>query len=147
MLTGRDAVEDVVKGLDAGADDYLVKPFAFSELVARVRALTRRKAATRSPKLEACGLTLDTVTREVKRGSESIELTNKEYMLLEYFLRHPGVVVTRTMLEEHAWDEAFDAESNVIDVLIGRLRRKIDRSGEESIIQTVRGAGYRLRST
>lgn len=146
MLTAKDAVEDVVKGLDAGADDYLVKPFAFDELLARVRALVRRKSMSKSPLLESGGLTLDTRTREVRRQGELVDLTTKEYMVLEYFMRHPGVVVTRTMIEEHAWDEEFDAESNVIDVYVRRLRRKIDVAGNPSVIQTVRGAGYKLRA-
>lgn len=146
MLTAKDAVEDIVRGLDAGADDYLVKPFAFGELLARVRALTRRQSASKSPLLQAGDLTLDTTTREVTRAGEKIELTTKEYMVLQYFMRHPGVVITRTMLENHAWDEAFDAESNVVDVFVRRLRRKIDRADEDSIIETVRGAGYRLRA-
>ena len=146
MLTARDAVEDRVKGLDAGADDYLVKPFAFSELMARVRALLRRNGMTRSPELKVGDLILDTLTREVWRGRRAIELTTKEYVILEYFMRHPNVVVTRRMLEEHAWDYDFDSLSNLIDVYIRRLRRKIDAGGEKSIIQTVRGAGYRLRN-
>jgi DNA-binding response OmpR family regulator len=146
MLTAKDAVEDIVAGLDAGADDYLVKPFAFGELLARVRALTRRRNASKSPLLQAGDLTLDTVTREVKRDGKPVALTTKEYMVLQYFMRHPGVLITRTMLEDHAWDEAFDAESNVVDVFVRRIRRKIDRDGEESMIETVRGAGYRLRS-
>lgn len=147
MLTAKDTVEDVVKGLDAGADDYLVKPFSFSELLARVRALVRRKSMSRSPLLKSGDVTLDTRTREVKYKDESVELTTKEYMILEYFMRHPGVVITRTMLEDHAWDEEFDAESNVVDVFIRRLRRKLDRDDRPSIIKTVRGAGYKLRDT
>jgi len=145
MLTAKDAVEDRVKGLDAGADDYLVKPFAFSELLARVRALLRRESTTRSPELKVGNLVLNTLTREVWQGEQAIELTTKEYVILEYFMRHPNIVVTRTMLEEHAWDYDFDSLSNLVDVYIRRLRRKIDDDGEKSIIQTVRGAGYRLR--
>ncbi len=146
MLTAKDAVEDRVKGLDAGADDYLVKPFAFNELAARVRALLRREAKTKSPELRVGDLVLNTVTRQVRRGNREIELTTKEYAILEYFMRHPNAVITRTMIEEHAWDYDFDSFSNLVDVYIRRLRRKIDIEGEESLIQTVRGAGYRLRS-
>jgi len=146
MLTAKDAVEDRVKGLDTGADDYLVKPFAFSELLARVRALLRREAMSKSPELRVGDLTLNTLTRQVWRGNRPIELTTKEYVILEYFMRHPNVVITRTMIEEHAWDYDFDSLSNLVDVYIRRLRRKIDNDGEESLIQTVRGAGYRLRA-
>ncbi len=146
MLTARDAVEDRVKGLDAGADDYLVKPFAFNELLARVRALLRRNGVTRSPELRVGDLSLNTLTREVRRGERVVELTTKEYVILEYLMRHPNVVVTRRMLEEHAWDYDFDSLSNLIDVYIRRLRRKIDVGGDKSMIQTVRGAGYRLRA-
>ena len=145
MLTAKDAVEDRVKGLDAGADDYLVKPFAFSELLARIRALLRRDGVTKSPELKVGELVLNTLTREVWRGQKAIELTTKEYVILEYLMRHPNVVVTRRMLEEHAWDYDFDSLSNLIDVYIRRLRRKIDVEGEPSMIQTMRGAGYRLR--
>ena len=145
MLTARDTVEDRVRGLDAGADDYLIKPFAFNELLARVRALLRREAVSRSPRLQVGDLTLDTVTREVRRGERSIELTTKEYTILEYFMRHPNMVISRTMLQEHAWDYEFDSLSNLIDVYIRRLRRKIDAEGEASMFQTVRGAGYRLK--
>jgi DNA-binding response OmpR family regulator len=147
MLTAKDAVEDRVKGLDAGADDYLVKPFAFNELLARVRALLRRNGITKSPELKVGDLVLNTLTREVWRGQSPIELTTKEYVILEYFMRHPNVVVTRRMLEEHAWDYDFDSLSNLIDVYIRRLRRKIGVEGEKGMIQTVRGAGYRLRGS
>ena len=146
MLTARDTVEDRVKGLDAGADDYLVKPFAFNELLARIRALLRRESGSKSPKIEVGDLVLDTVTREVWRGSRSIELTTKEYTILEYFMRHPNMVITRTMLQEHAWDYDFDSMSNLIDVYIRRLRRKIDNGEPQSMFHTIRGAGYRLRA-
>jgi DNA-binding response OmpR family regulator len=145
MLTAKDAVEDRVRGLDAGADDYMVKPFSFNELLARVRALLRREAVTKSPEIKLGDLVLNTLTREVKRGDRTIELTTKEYVILEYFMRHPNVVVTRTMLEEHAWDYDFDSLSNLIDVYIRRLRRKLDDNENESVLQTVRGAGYRLK--
>lgn len=146
MLTAKDAVEDRVKGLDTGADDYLVKPFAFNELLARVRALLRREGMSKSPELRVGDLTLNTLTRQVWRGNKRIELTTKEYVILEYLMRHPNVVVTRTMIEEHAWDYDFDSMSNLVDVYIRRLRLKIDNEAEESLIQTVRGAGYRLKA-
>jgi len=146
MLTAKDTVEDRVRGLDTGADDYLVKPFAFNELLARVRALLRREGMPKSPELRVADLTLNTLTRQIWRGQRPIELTTKEYVILEYFMRHPNVVVTRTMIEEHAWDYDFDSLSNLVDVYIRRLRRKIDNEGEESLIQTVRGAGYRLKA-
>ncbi|MBM3133239.1 MAG: response regulator transcription factor [Chloroflexi bacterium] len=146
MLTAKDAVDDRVKGLDAGADDYLVKPFAFNELLARIRALLRREGRSKSPEIRVGKLVLSTLTRQVWRGQREIELTTKEYVILEYLMRHPNAVITRTMIEEHAWDYDFDSLSNLVDVYMGRLRRKIDRDGEESLIQTVRGAGYRLRA-
>ena len=146
MLTAKDTVEDRVTGLDTGADDYLVKPFAFSELLARVRALLRREGISKSPELRVGDLTLNTLTRQVWRGQRPIELTTKEYVILEYIMSHPNVVVTRTMIEEHAWDYDFDSLSNLVDVYIRRLRRKIDTEREDSLIQTVRGAGYRLKA-
>jgi heavy metal response regulator len=145
MLTAKDSIEDRVKGLDSGADDYLVKPFAFSELVARVRALLRREALSKSSQLQVGDLVMDTLTREVWRGEKKIELTTKEYTLLEYFMRHPHMVVTRTMLLEKVWDYDFEGMSNIIDVYIRRLRLKLGEKGTESIIETVRGAGYRLK--
>lgn len=146
MLTAKDAIPDRVSGLDAGADDYLVKPFAFDELVARVRALTRRGAPTRSTTLIIGDLTLNTVTHRLKRADEIIELTSKEYSVIEYFFRNPDAVITRGMIEEHAWNNDFDSVSNLVDVYIRRLRSKIDRDGEDSVIETVRGTGYRMRS-
>jgi DNA-binding response OmpR family regulator len=146
MLTARDSVEDRVKGLDSGSDDYLVKPFAFNELLARVRALLRREALSKTPKMQVGDLVMDTLTREVWRGQKKIELTTKEYSILEYFMTRPNMVITRTMLEENAWDYEYDSISNIIDVYIRRLRLKIDKEGEESLIQTVRGAGYRLKT-
>ena len=146
MLTARDSIDDRVKGLDSGADDYLVKPFAFSELLARTRALLRREALSKTPKLQVGDLVMDTLTREAWRGQRKIELTTKEYSILECFMRHPNMVITRTMLEENAWDYEFDSMSNIIDVYIRRLRRKVDEEGEDSLIQTVRGAGYRLKT-
>ncbi len=147
MLTAKDAVSDRVYGLDAGADDYLSKPFAFDELSARVRALTRRGAPSRSTELVAGDLILDTVTRRLRRSGDVIELTAKEYAVLEYFMRNPDAVITRGMIEEHAWNNDFDSVSNLVDVYIRRLRSKIDRPEEESFIETLRGAGYRLRTS
>lgn len=146
MLTARDSIEDRVKGLDSGADDYLVKPFAFSELLARIRALLRRESLSKTAKIEVGELVLDTLTREAWRGQRKIDLTTKEYSILELFMSHPNMVITRTMLEENAWDYEYDSMSNVIDVYIRRLRRKIDGDKEDSLIQTVRGAGYRLKT-
>jgi DNA-binding response OmpR family regulator len=145
MLTAKDAVPDRVVGLDSGADDYLVKPFAFDELVARVRALTRRSAPARTPTLAVGDLVLDTVSHRVHRGGREIQVTAKEYAVLEYLIRNPGALITRGMIEEHAWNNDFDSVSNLVDVYIRRLRWKIDTEGEESLIETLRGAGYRLR--
>ena len=144
MLTARDSIEDKVLGLDSGADDYLVKPFVFKELFARVRALLRREQPLKMAQLKIGDLTLDARSREVWRGECKIELTAKEYSILEFFMRHPRQVVTRTMLEENIWNYEFDGISNIIDVYIRRLRSKIDRRGETSLIQTIRGVGYRL---
>jgi DNA-binding response OmpR family regulator len=145
MLTAKDAVEDRVKGLDTGADDYLLKPFAFSELLARVRALLRRRDQTRSPELKVGDLALNTVSREVRWRKTLIDLTAKEYSILECLMRQPNAVVSRTMIESHAWDYSLDSISNLIDVYIRRLRQKIDPTLGKEIIQTVRGGGYRLR--
>ena len=144
MLTARDAIDDRVKGLDSGADDYLVKPFAFAELLARLRALSRREPAVVNTTLQVADLTLDTTTREARRQGQSIDLTNKEYVLLEYLMRHPNQVLTRTMIAEHVWNYDFDNATNVIDVHIRYLRRKVDDPFDQPLIQTVRGAGYRI---
>jgi heavy metal response regulator len=144
MLTARDTVEDRVAGLDSGADDYLVKPFAFAELLARLRALMRREPVLLGTKLEVADLTLDTATRQVSRAEQPVTLTNKEYALLEYLMRHPNQVLTRTMIAEHVWNFDFDTGTNVIDVHIRYLRRKIDDPYDLKLIQTVRGAGYRI---
>src|SRR5947209_4920214 len=145
MLTARDAVDDRVAGLDAGADDYLTKPFAFAELYARLRAITRRDPGER-PVVIACGdLTLDTVRREVSRGDTRINLSAKEFALLEHFMRNAGAVLSRTQILEHVWDFAYEGTSNVVDVYVGYLRQKIDRPFACDSIETVRGAGYRLR--
>jgi len=145
MLTAKDSVEDKVTGLDSGADDYLVKPFAFSELLARIRALLRREVLPKVQKFQIGELSLDPQSREVWRNGTQLELTAKEYAILEYFMRRPNAVVTRTMLGESVWDYEFDGLSNIIDVYVRRIRQKIDREGQASLIQTVRGAGYRLR--
>jgi DNA-binding response OmpR family regulator len=145
MLTARDAVQDRVQGLEAGADDYLVKPFAFAELLARVRALLRRGRDTGPVRLEVADLVLDLKTRQVRRGQTSVSLTAKEYAVLEYLLRQAGEVVTRTQLAEHVWDENFDSFSNVIDVTVYHLREKIDRDFAPQLIHTVRGVGYVLK--
>jgi DNA-binding response OmpR family regulator len=144
MLTAKDSIEDKVSGLDSGADDYLVKPFAFEELLARVRALLRRDTTSKTAELVIGNLKLDTRTREVWRGNRKIELTAKEYSMLEFFMRHPRQVITRTMLEENIWDYEFDGISNIIDVYMRRLRSKIDENGENSLFQTLRGVGYRM---
>jgi heavy metal response regulator len=144
MLTAKDAVEDRVRGLDSGADDYLVKPFAFAELLARLRALTRRQPAVLGAVLQVGDLVLDTATRKVARGGIPIDVTAKEYGILEYLMRHPNQVLTRTMIAEHVWNYDFDNASNVIDVHIRNVRRKIDDRFPTKLIQTVRGAGYRI---
>ncbi|MEX2236981.1 MAG: response regulator transcription factor [Dehalococcoidia bacterium] len=144
MLTARDAVEDRVQGLDSGADDYLVKPFAFAELLARLRALARREPAVAGTVLKVGDLELDTSTRVATRAGVPIELTNKEYSLLDYMMRHPNQVLTRTMIAEHVWNYDFDSTTNVIDVHIRYLRRKIDDPFPTKVIHTARGAGYRV---
>jgi two-component system OmpR family response regulator len=146
MLTARDAVEDRVAGLDSGADDYLVKPFAFAELLARLRALARRGEGERPAVLIVGDLRLDPATREVSRGETPIALSAKEFSLLETFMRRPGEVLSRLHLLEHAWDFAYENRSNVVDVYIRRLRRKIDEPFGVETLETVRGAGYRLRN-
>ena len=144
MLTARDTVEDRVLGLDSGADDYLVKPFALTELRARLRALLRRDAADKSGILSVADLTLDPANHRVERAGKAIELTAKEFSLLEYFMRNPGRLITRAMAEDHIWNYDFDGTSNVVDVYIRRLRRKIDDPSPRKLFETVRGAGYRL---
>jgi heavy metal response regulator len=146
MLTARDSVPDRVTGLDQGADDYLTKPFAFEELLARVRVLLRRGAAQRAPVLELADLRLDPATRQVTRGARKISLTAREFALLEYFLRNAGRVLSRPMLAEHVWGIDFDPDSNVIDVYVGYLRRKVDLPGETPLLHTARGIGYVLRA-
>jgi len=144
MLTARDSVEDRVRGLDAGADDYLVKPFAFEELLARVRALLRRGSESKAPTLTLADLELDPISRQVTRAGKRIRLTTKEYALLEYLLRNYDKVLSRTLIGEHVWDMNFDPESNVIDVYISHLRNKIDKGHDVSLLHTMRGQGYLL---
>ncbi|HHV58571.1 MAG TPA: response regulator transcription factor [Firmicutes bacterium] len=147
ILTALDALEDKVKGLDAGADDYLTKPFAFEELLARVRALLRRSGEEhRGPILTVADLELNTVTHQVTRDGQEIKLTAKEYALLEYLMRHPNQVLSRSQIAEHVWDYDFTGLSNVVDVYIRYLRRKVDDGFEPKLIQTVRGTGYQLRA-
>ena len=144
MLTARDTVDDRVRGLDAGADDYLTKPFSFVELLARLRALVRRGPAEHPPVLRVGDLILDPARHAVERGGMRIDLTAKEFALLEYFMRHPGEVLSRSALIDHVWDFAFEGDSNIVDVYIRYLREKIDRPFGVASIETVRGAGYRL---
>ncbi|HEY6780978.1 MAG TPA: response regulator transcription factor [Thermoleophilaceae bacterium] len=146
MLTARDSIEDRVAGLDGGADDYLTKPFSFAELLARLRALARRDPVERPSVLQAGSLELDPATRQVRRGDAEIELSAKEFALLEAFLRRPGEVLSRYQLLEQAWDYEYENRSNVIDVYVRYLREKIDRPFGLDSLETVRGAGYRLRA-
>ncbi|MFQ5657974.1 MAG: response regulator transcription factor [Candidatus Methylomirabilales bacterium] len=143
VLTARDSIRDKVTSLDMGCDDYLTKPFAFAELLARIRSLLRRSHGHSSPKVNIGGLTLDPVARRVALDGRAIELTNKEYALLEYFMRNPNRVLTRTMISEHVWDYRFDCESNVIDVYMALLRKKVDP--DRKLFHTVRGTGYMMR--
>lgn len=144
MLTARDTLEDKVASLDAGADDYLTKPFALEELLARVRALLRRSGQSVAPVLSVDDLTLDPQARVVRRGSRQIDLTAREYALLEYLMRNAGRPITRSMIAEHVWGFDFDTETNVIDVYINYLRNKIDRGASHPLIRTLRGVGYRI---
>jgi len=145
LLTAKDAVDDRVTGLNQGADDYLTKPFAFSELLARVRVLLRRGKAEVKTTLMILDLTLDLVSHTVNRGGDEIELTGKEYSLLEYFMRNQEKVLTRTMIAEHVWDYNFDTFTNVIDVYINHLRKKIDKGRELKLLHTLRGVGYVMK--
>ncbi len=145
VLTARDSVEDRVKGLDRGADDYLTKPFALDELRARLRALLRRGKEGGASTLRFADVSMDLLERSVRRGSRSVVLTAREFALLEYFLRHPRRVLTRTSIAEHVWDYNFDWQSNVVDVFIAAVRRKLEEQGEPRLIHTLRGVGYVLR--
>ncbi|MGJ5813097.1 response regulator transcription factor [Paludibaculum fermentans] len=144
MLTAQDQILSRIEGLDSGADDYLIKPFDFGELSARIRALLRRGPALQDPVIRVADLTIDTRNRSVRRGDRSIDFTAKEYALLEYLSKRQGEVVTRPEISEHVWDESYDPFSNLIEVYIQRLRRKIDTSGESRLIHTRRGEGYRI---
>jgi DNA-binding response OmpR family regulator len=146
MLTARDALDEKVAGLDAGADDYLTKPFAFPEFLARVRALLRRREDVKTTKLQIADLVLDTASHEVTRGGKIIQLASKEYAVLEYLMRHAERVVTRTMMLEAVWGYDFDPGSNVVDVYIRYLRRKLDDPYPVKLLETIRGTGYRLRA-
>lgn len=146
MATARDSVDDRIAGLDLGADDYLVKPYALGELVARVRALLRRPNAEAGTVLRVGDLTLDLASRECRRGTRPIGLTTKEFAVLEVLMRAAGRVLSRSYISEHAWDDNYDALSNVIDVYVARLRRKIDQDGDTPLLDTIRGAGYRMQA-
>jgi DNA-binding response OmpR family regulator len=147
MLTARDAVEDRVRGLDSGADDYLVKPFSLDELLARLRAQLRREAPIRTGTLQVADLLVDPSSHHVERAGRPVALTTKAFALLEYLVRHPDQVVTREVLEQHVWSYDYEGASNVVDVYIRRLRRQIDDPFPMKLIETVRGVGYRLRSS
>ncbi|OQY20395.1 MAG: DNA-binding response regulator [Desulfobacteraceae bacterium 4572_35.1] len=144
-LTAKDSVEDIVAGLDSGSDDYLTKPFAFAELLARVKALVRRGAQDRGAEVFFADLRLDPVTHKVWRGEKEIDLTTKEYGLLEYFMRNPNQVLTRAMIAEHVWDYTFDSFTNIIDVYVNYLRKKVDKDHSKKLIHTIRGVGYVLK--
>jgi DNA-binding response OmpR family regulator len=147
MVTARDAVEDRIRGLDVGADDYLVKPFAFGELLARLRSLIRRGATERPTALEVQDVVLDPAAHTVTRAGRRVSLSAREFALLEFLLRHPGEVVTRTAILEHVWDYNYDGFSNVVDVYVGYLRRKLERPFARPFIRTVRGVGYSVGQT
>jgi two-component system copper resistance phosphate regulon response regulator CusR len=142
ILTARDATSDKVENFEAGADDYLTKPFAFAELVVRIKALLRRGPINRSSTLRVANLELDRLTKQVRRGGKRIELTAKEHALLEYFMAHPGRVFSRTMIVEHVWDQSFEGATNIVDVYVQHLRSKVDDSFSKKLIRTVRGVGY-----
>ena len=147
VLTAQDSVDFKVQALRAGADDYVTKPFAFEELLARVEALGRRPKEIRDPVLQVGDLELDIATREVRRAGESIDLTPKEYTVLEYLMRHAGRVMSRTLITEYAWDYHFDPGTNIVDVVIKRLRKKVDSGHQQKLVHTVRGVGYVVRAT
>lgn len=145
MVTAKDAVSDKVKGLDSGADDYITKPFAFEELLARIRALLRKRDERSAAKLQVEDLILDLISHKVTRGNKEIVLTAKEYALLEYLMRNSGAVLTRTMISQHVWDINFDSDTNIIDVYVNYLRKKIDDGHKKALIHTIRGRGYALK--
>lgn len=145
MLTARDTTDDIVAGLDAGSDDYLTKPFAFAELSARVRALARRSVMDRGAQLQFADLRIDPVTHQVWRGEREIDLTTKEYGLLEFLMRNPNTVLSRNQIAEQVWEHTFDTFTNIIDVYVNYLRKKIDKGQDRKLIHTVRGQGYVLR--
>jgi|SRR5947209_4118094 len=145
VLTARDALSEKISHLEAGADDYITKPFAFAELVARVKALLRRGPVSRSNTVRVADLELDRLTQQVRRGSKRIELTSKEYSLLEYLTLNAGRVLSRNMILEHVWDQSFDGFSNIVDVYVGHLRSKLDDGFEHKLLKTVRGVGYVIR--
>ena len=147
VLTAKDSVEDIVKGLDSGCDDYLTKPFAFMVFLARIRALLRREKIDKEPLLKIADLTLSPITHKVVRRGKEMELTSKEYALLEYFMRNPDRVLTRTMISEHVWDCHFDSMTNVVDVYVNYLRKKIDKDFEPKLIHTIRGIGYMMKES
>jgi len=147
VLTAQDSVDFKVQALRSGADDYVTKPFAFEELLARVEALGRRPKEIRDPVLRVGDLELDIATREVRRAGEKIELTPKEYTVLEYLMRHTGRVMSRTLITEYAWDYHFDPGTNIVDVVINRLRKKVDSAHQQKLVHTVRGVGYVVRAT
>lgn len=146
VLTAQDSVDHKVQALRAGADDYVTKPFAFEELLARVEAIGRRPAQLRSTAVQVGDLVLDTTTREVRRGARVLDLTPKEFTVLEYLMRHPGRVMSRTLITEYAWDYHFDPGTNIVDVVINRLRKKVDQGQEKKILHTVRGVGYVVKA-
>jgi two-component system OmpR family response regulator len=147
ILSAKRSVDDRVKGLKAGGDDYLTKPFSFSELLMRIHALLRRASMAPSPvKLVAGGLSMDLLTREVKRGEHRIDLQPREFALLEYLMRNAGIVLTKTLIMEHVWGYDFDPQTNVVDVLVSRLRSKVDRDFKQKMIHTIRGVGYVLKT-
>lgn len=146
MLTCKDTVSERVQGLDAGADDYLIKPFEFPEFYARVRALLRRGVDAGSPVIQVADVTMNTITKEVKRNGTTIQLTRTEYAILHYLMSHPGVVVSKTMIEDHVWNTSSEIGSNLVEVHVGRLRSKLGDRGTEPLIQTARGFGYVLRT-
>ncbi|MDX2058322.1 MAG: response regulator transcription factor [Gemmatimonadales bacterium] len=146
VLTAQDAIDHKVQALRAGADDYVTKPFSFEELLARVEAIARRPPQLRSTKLQVADLELDTATREVRRAGKLLDLTPKEYTVLEYLMRHPGRVMSRTLITEYAWDYHFDPGTNIVDVVINRLRKKLDAGHDRKILHTVRGVGYVVKA-